>query len=197
MEGYLAGLVGHLMKSGEDLAFHMLYLVTKIFYHANLMSLCPCLRQKETLAVWLNFFVEILEQKVPPELSSPVEDEQEVESRRKNFVWKLKDVVSAISYQLILKYGNTDVVALNDKALARHIQHTFAPTLAQANLRTLFMRKELFVPDKVLANSVNFLITSLKIKEVEQELKPLFKNILFETIVPILIANETYLALFE
>jgi hypothetical protein len=58
------------------------------------------------------------------------------------------------------------------------------------------MRKEQFVPDKVLKNCKNYILSSLKIKEVEAEMKPYYLSILFETIVPILIQSQTYLNLF-
>lgn len=57
VEGFLVALLGHLVSNNSELSSHMLYLVSKIFYHANLMTLCPCLKDKQKLTNWMNFFL--------------------------------------------------------------------------------------------------------------------------------------------
>lgn len=48
-EEYLVQLLQHCMSNDSDLSAHMLYLVAKIFQHANSIVLCPCLKDSQKL----------------------------------------------------------------------------------------------------------------------------------------------------
>jgi len=100
----------------------MLYLISKIFLHANLMVLCPVLKDGDKLTLWMSFFNQVLEKEVPSELLQWTDNHDEVVERRKAGIWKLKEVVSQICYSMILKYGRTDRVSVHDKQLAQYFQ---------------------------------------------------------------------------
>ncbi len=55
----------------------------------------------------MQFFKTLLDNPVPPELESPVEDMDEISERDKSIFWKIKAVSAKITYRLFSKYAQT------------------------------------------------------------------------------------------
>lgn len=53
----------------------------------------------------MQFFKQLLDNPVPPELESPTEDMDEISNRDKNMHWKIKAIVAKVTYRIFSKYA--------------------------------------------------------------------------------------------
>jgi hypothetical protein len=44
--------------------------------------------------------------KVPEQLKTPTDNTEEIQARDKTIFWKIKGIVSKLTYRIFLKYGN-------------------------------------------------------------------------------------------
>lgn len=55
---------------------------------------------------WMQFFKFVLDQQLPSELSSQAENMEEIAKRDKTNEWKLRGIISKLTYRIFSKYGN-------------------------------------------------------------------------------------------
>lgn len=97
-------------NNGKSDALYMLYLIFKIFYKSNQLSLCPFLMEANNSDPWISMIKSILDMPMPNDLTSYTEDMDEIARRNKSIFWKIKDIASRITYRMFLKYGNPSKV---------------------------------------------------------------------------------------
>lgn len=74
--GILGNLVNQVLNVQSELAFEVIYLISKIFYLSNQLYICPFLAENGGAALdpWVMFFKTIMDRELPAELTNPTED---------------------------------------------------------------------------------------------------------------------------
>ena len=84
-----------------------MHMIAKVFYNSNQLILCPFLQQNNAIAPWMQFFKTLLDNPVPPELESQIEDMDEIAERDKTIHWKIKGICAKLTYRIFSKYAQT------------------------------------------------------------------------------------------
>jgi hypothetical protein len=72
------------------------------------LQVVPALKQAGAMTPWMTFFKKILDHPEPEAISSYIEDMDEIDTRNKHIFWKLKAIVSRITYRLFVKFARTE-----------------------------------------------------------------------------------------
>jgi len=96
-------------KDNTDALF-MMHLVCKVFYVSNQLQVCPFLMENNNMDPWIQFFKTILDMPVPDDISAATNSTEEIQSRDKNILWKIKGICSKLTYRVMVKYGNPAIV---------------------------------------------------------------------------------------
>jgi hypothetical protein len=72
-----------------------------------------------------------------------------------------------------------------------------APALLDSHMQLIFRKKSHFVGSQALIYSIKFLMTSLRIPVMMNIIQPYADNLLFETIVPIILVTANDVELFR
>lgn len=106
-------------------------------------------------------------------------------------------MAAKITYRLFSKYGN---IIYNKDEFAdfnKYFIDNFAENLLESHLQLMFSRKTQFVGSKCLNFNIKFVSSSIKIPKTMAKLKPFIENIMYETAIPIMMATERDLTLFN
>jgi hypothetical protein len=83
------------------------------------------------------------------------------------------------------------------KKFSKHFQATFAEPLLESHLNLLFSRSTNFVGSKCLNFCIKYVSASTKIERTMTKLKPLMNQILYETVLPIMMVTHSDVQLFN
>lgn len=173
-------------------------MVTKIFYRSNNISLCPFFANGTSIEPWIHFFKTLLDRPVPPSLDQYSEEVQVLEERDKHIVWKTKGAAARTTEKLYHKYGNPALlVDENFKDFSKIFKDSFSVPLLESHLQTVFRSKTNFVGSKVLKFSISFISHATKQANTMAVMKPFVDNLLYETIVPLMLITQKDVALFR
>ena len=146
----------------------------------------------------MQFFKQLLDSSVPPELDSPTEDMDEISTRDKNIHWKIKAISAKITYRIFSKYAQTKFVEEGPELeFKKYFQETYAEMLLESHLQLIFRKKTNFVGSKTLNFVIKFVTCSCKIDRTMNKLKPYIDNILYETAIPIMLVSHRDMSLFH
>jgi lysyl-tRNA synthetase class I len=106
-------------------------------------------------------------------------------------------MVAKLTYRLFSKFGNPKTSGENHKEFSKRFQATFAETLLESHLKILFDRHTKFVGSKCLNFVIKFVSQATKIKCTMARLKPFMENILYQTVIPIMMVSERDIQLFS
>jgi hypothetical protein len=134
---------------------------------------------------------------MPDNLTTFVEDMEEISSRDKSIQWKIKGMASKITYRLFTKYGNKVYTKDDRKNFMEYFQRTFSEPLLESHLQHLLSRKTKFVGSKCLNFSMKFISAGTKIPATMTKLKPFIENILYEVVIPIIMPTHRDVNLFQ
>jgi hypothetical protein len=104
--GVLGGLINNYVSVESESACEIIYLVSKIFYVANHLSLCAWLTEGSNIEPWLLFFKSLLDRPLPPQLESLEEEMSAIEQRERHILWRTKGLAARITHRIFQKYGN-------------------------------------------------------------------------------------------
>lgn len=102
----MGSLVEAYMNQTSESALRILHLVCKCFYIANQLYMLPVLKEEGQLMPWMQFFKFVLDQQLPDHLCSHVEEMEKIAARDKTIEWKLRGIISKLTYRVFSKYGN-------------------------------------------------------------------------------------------
>ena len=195
---HLGNLINAYINVETQTAYEVLYMVTKIFYRSNNISLCPFFSSGSTIEPWIHFFKTLLDRPVPADLDSFTEDVLVLEARDKHIVWKTKGAAARVTEKLYHKYGNPQLLVEESfKDFAKTFKDNFAVPLLESHLQTVFRTKTHFVGAKLLNNSISYLSLASKQANTMTVMKPFIDNLLYETIVPLMLITQKDVALFR
>jgi len=145
-------------------ALFMMYLVVKVFYVSNQLQMCPHLMQENNLDPWIQFFLTIINMKMPENLISETNSTDEIRERDKSIHWKIKGLTTKLIYRFFVKYGNPKLVENSTmiKSFSNNFSFKFSNTLIESNLQILLSRKNGFVGTKTLSFSIKFISCATK-----------------------------------
>lgn len=72
--------------------------------------MCPFFTIGNNIDPWISFFILLMQKPIPNELETPTDDTDEICEREKKFAWKMKSIVSRLTYRIFSKYGNLKFV---------------------------------------------------------------------------------------
>lgn len=156
-----------------------------------------CNVEQQTIAPWIGFFNQLLKLEVPQEITAFTEDMEEVQKRDKAIQWKIKGMAAKITYRIFSKYGNPAYVKDEFKDFQTYFQSTFSEQLLESHLTLMFNRKTQFVGSKCLNFNIKMVSSSVKIPQTMNKLKPYIENIMYETAIPIMMATQRDIQLFN
>ena len=113
-----------------------------------------------------------------------------LEARQNHIVWKTKGAAARVTEKLYHKYGNPQLLV--DETLmdfAKTFKENFALPLLESHINTVFRTKTHFVGAKALNNSISYLSQATKQANTMTEMKPFIDNLLYETIVPMMLVT--------
>jgi importin-7 len=197
--GILGGLVNQVLSIENEKAYEIMYLISKIFYTANQLYVCPFFAgNPEALDPWIAFFKHLMDRPLPAELDSMVEDMDEIERRDKHICWKTKGIAAQTTYRMFSKYGNPKHAADAYVEFAKVFKSKYAISLLESHLQTVLRRQTNFIGSKALNFGIKFVSQSTKMAETMAKLKPFVEKLLFEVIVvPIMLITHRDITLFK
>lgn len=154
--GILGGLINQVLDIENELAYEILYLISKIFYTANQLYICPYLQVREHIDPWVTFFNRLMNRPLPPALDSATEDMDEIDRRDKSICWKTKGMASQITYRLFSKYGNSKHADKKYKKISDLFNERYSIMLLESHLQQVLKRQTHFVGSKALNFSLKF-----------------------------------------
>ena len=175
----------------------MLHIICKIFYLANQMFMCPFLAEGSNLDPWIQFFKTLLDKPIPADLESFNEEMTVIEARDKHILWKIKGISAKLTYRIFSKYGNPKFVDDEYTELSQKIRSTYVLPLLESHLQIVFRRKTHFVDSKALNFAIKYVSQSTKLNETMKVLQPYVENLLYETIIPIMLVTHKDVTLFK
>ena len=186
----LGHLVNQAVNSEDEGSLRVLQLVCKIFYAANQLRLCRFLLAGHALDPWVQFFKSLLDRPLPAALEAFAEEMGEVEARDRSAHWKIKAIAAKITYRLFQKYGNPQAVEDELVDFSKYFKDTFAVALLESHLQLVFRRKQAFVGTGALNYALRFVSQATKMPTTMHALRPFVENLLFETLVPVLLVQH-------
>ena len=85
----------------------------------------------------------------------------------------------------------------NYKKFSKNFQETFSELLLESHLMLMFSRKTAFVGSKCLNFVIKYVSSATKLERTMSKLKPFIDNILYETVIPIMLPTMKDIALFS
>lgn len=125
------------------------------------------------------------------------EDMHVIEERDKHIQWKLKGIAAMTTYRLFAKYGKPTRVDDHLIPFSRYFLAHCGQPLLESHLQIVFKRKTEFVGSKTLNFAIKFVSHSTKIKSTMEKLKPFIENLLYETIIPIMLITHKDASLYS
>jgi hypothetical protein len=83
---------------------------------------------------WMSFFKKILDHPEPESISSFVEDMDEIDTRNKHIFWKLKAIVSRITYRLFNKFARTEFMPEEEREWSKFANAEYSQQLLDSHL---------------------------------------------------------------
>jgi hypothetical protein len=145
----------------------------------------------------MHFFKFVLDQPLPDSLTSFVEEMDIIAARDKTIQWKLRGVISKCTYRLFSKYGNHNYAHDADVPFVKYFADNFAEMLLESHLQLMFKRKSGFVGSKTLNFNIKYVTAATKLQRTMEKLKPFIQNILYETVMPIMLVTHRDATLFH
>ena len=132
---------------------------------------------------------------VPEDLAAVTEDADETLSRDKSTFWKLKGIAAKTTFNIFCKYCQQS--KFENDSFANIFQEKYSIPLLESNLKILFTRKHSFVGSKCLNFAIKFISASTHMENTMENLKPFVKQLLYETMLPIMLITEKDVETFE
>jgi hypothetical protein len=121
----------------------------------------------------------------------------EIARRDKTIEWKLRGVISKLTYRLFSKYGNSKFAHDDDVEFSKYFCENFAEMMLESHLQLMFKRKAGFVGSKTLNFNIKFVASATKLAKTMAKLVPFIENILYETVMPIMLVTHKDVTLFR
>lgn len=134
---------------------------------------------------------------MPPELETFVEELSEVERRDKHILWKIKGIAAKATYKLFSRYGNPKTVEPEMTQFAHRFGEQFSLPLLESHLQVVFRRKTNFVGSVCLNYAIRYLCAAIKVPITMGVLINYAENLLYETVVPIMLITHKDVLLYK
>lgn len=121
----------------------------------------------------------------------------EIAKRDKSIEWKLRGIIAKTTYRLFSKYGNAKYATDEEQAFSNYFADNYAEMLLESHLHLMFKRKTSFVGSKTLNFNIKYVTAGIKLPKTMEKLKPFIDNILYETIMPIMLITHKDATLFH
>lgn len=143
------------------------------------------------------FFKTIIDRPLPAELETFTEQMDQIEARDKHIQWKIKAMACKITYRMFTKYGNPKTVNEAFEIFSQRFLEAMAVPLLESHLQLVFKRKQNFVGSKALNFALKYVSSSTKQEKTMDVLRPFVENLLYETVIPIMLISHKDVSLFK
>lgn len=120
-----------------------------------------------------------------------------IESRDKHIRWKIKAMATKTTYRIFSKYGNPAFVDEKHLTFSNYFLDKCAIPLLESHLQLVFKRKTNFIGSKTLNYAIKFVSSSVKQEKTMNILRPFVENLLYETIIPIMLVTHKDATLYK
>ncbi|KAG0768001.1 hypothetical protein G6F57_006285 [Rhizopus arrhizus] len=178
-------IASNLIGSDSIEAAEMLKLSLKIYHSGIQIELPKCLQDPASLVPWGTLFLQLIEKKIPNQALPADADERE-----RYPWWKTKKWAYHCLNRLFSKYGNPATMPRNSTSeysgFAKSFSTNFAPNILQAYLNQIecWIKKEIWIPSKVLALTSCFFADCVKNKTTWLLLKPHVETLVAHFVFP-------------
>jgi hypothetical protein len=163
--------------------------------------MCPFLAEGNNIEPWIQFFKTIMDRAIPEaqaaQLESFSEDMTVIEERDKHIQWKLKGIATQTTYRMFSKYGNSKFCDDKYVDFSNFFFNTCGIPLLESHLQLVFKRKTHFVGSKTLNFAIKFVSACTKLPKTMEKLTPFVENLLYETIIPIMLITHKDATLYK
>jgi hypothetical protein len=130
-------------------------------------------------------------------LESFTEDMDLIEKRDKHIIWKIKGIAASTTYRLFTKYGNPLLADKPYEDFAKYFGPVCGVALLESHLALVFKRKTVFVGTKALNFALKYINASINLDITMEKLKPFIENLLYETLIPIILITHKDVTLYK
>ena len=143
-------------------------------------------------------FKLLIDMPVPDSLESQTEDIEEIAARDKSIQWKVKAQATRTTFRLFSRFTNLKTAhEEEEKQWNQFFIQTYAEPLCESHLQLMFKRKTHFVGSKALNFVIKLVTSAVKIPSTMAKMLPFMENILYETVIPLMIISNRDIQLFE
>lgn len=98
---------------------------------------------------------------------------------------------------MLSKYGKKELVEEKMIPFSQYFENTCCTPLLESHLQLIFKRKNVFVGSKCLNFAIKFVSFCTKVESSMEKLKPFIENLLYETIIPIMLITHKDALLYK
>jgi hypothetical protein len=144
-------------------------------------------------------FKIILDMPLPHHLEAATDDIEDIIERDSTIQWKIKAQAARITFRLFSRYSNPGFSNgdKEEKAWCEYFQAEFSETLCESHLQLMFKRKTHFIGSKTLNFVIKLVTAATKINRTMAKMLPFIDNILYETVIPLMLTSARDIRLFE
>ena len=179
-------------------ALHTVYLIMKVFYRCNHVTMCEHIMKEDVFGQWMKYFKTVLDMPIPDDLVTNTEDTAEILKQNKTIFWKTKGMAAKITHCVFLKYSDPKrkVTEPHEKSFAKTFQVTYALPWVESHLHLFLSRKQHLIGLKCLNFVIKVLIQSCHMDYTMEKLQP-YSHMLYDTIIRIMLIADKDIQMFE
>jgi hypothetical protein len=134
-------------------------------------------------------FKIILDMPLPHHLEAATDDIEDIIERDSTIQWKIKAQAARITFRLFSRYSNPGFSNgdKEEKAWCEYFQAEFSETLCESHL----------IGSKTLNFVIKLVTAATKINRTMSKMLPFIDNILYETVIPLMLTSARDIRLFE
>eukprot|EP01022_Parablepharisma_sp_SALTPOND_P017943 TRINITY_DN2918_c0_g1_i1.p1 TRINITY_DN2918_c0_g1~~TRINITY_DN2918_c0_g1_i1.p1 ORF type:complete len:822 (-),score=106.39 TRINITY_DN2918_c0_g1_i1:4332-6797(-) len=167
-----------------------LALIGKAILASIYMGVCNHMLSEGSLENWLVVLKAMFEWPVPSPLTSPTEDEEEVVSRGKSAIFKVKDIAALAFYRLIQKYGNSKACEKRYLGFCKKVEENFSLGLLELFIAFIKVSHTVYVKPSTLVTAFRFLSQSIRNPHTSKKIQPLLPELLNNHAFPKLLITK-------
>ncbi|EGR28805.1 hypothetical protein IMG5_168410 [Ichthyophthirius multifiliis] len=176
---------------------HILKPILKIFFKCINLETPSSLQQKELLSEWIGFFKLLIDHQMPVELSSLTENQEIINQRNKNILWKNKKWASQILTKIALRLANIQIIEKEQQPLAEWLIENHFGKILESFIQILFQNQQQFVGQACIYFAIKYINRCLQINQLVHIIQNQHENLLFKCLIPLIYLKQNDLVTFD
>jgi len=183
-----------LANPSEDSAL-FLFPIGKALVNSIYMEMTGQLMEEGSLENWCVILKTMFEWPVPPKLSTPTDDEEEIKARSKHKVYKVKDIAAQFFYNLIDKYGGSSENNREYNTVIKIVEEKLSLGILEMFIK--YLKNTSYINPKTLLIAFKVLKKSILNPCTTKIIYPLLEDLLVNCAFPRVIVTKKMLTLWN